>query len=71
MKVDYFKILITILLLIVIYNQLSQKEVDRYKYDSDDLIVFDSKTGTFYSPEIGVYNVVKEGIEKEKSKIDK
>lgn len=69
MKIDFYKVVIIILLSIIAYGQILNKDVNRYKFiDHGELIVFDTKTGNFYSPKMGVYELVDESIEFEKSR---
>lgn len=68
MKIDFYKVVIIILLSVIAYAQISNIGINRYERVNDEILVFDTKTGSFYSTELGVYKLVEESIESEKSR---
>lgn len=63
MKIDFYKVVIIILLSVIAYAQISNIDINRYEKVDGEIFVFDTKTGNLYSPEIGVYKLIQESIE--------
>lgn len=68
MKINFWYVIIVCLLLIIIANQWSQKDVGRYQYYSEG--VFDTKTSTMYTLENEPINIIRK-IKEQRSDLDK
>lgn len=58
MKEEIFKILVICLLCIIIVIQLTEKDIGRYKLNSPDAYVFDTKTGKVHSAKSGTLDIL-------------